>query len=397
MSGQPRHRCSLADLPEAQLQRIAELLDRNTVAVGLRLTCRYFAGLFSDYTTVQLDQPVPEGAFAEHFNMPGVMHSLSLRRRHKLMCTLAKAGDVANLRLLIVSPDGTGEAGLAGCTLADQVFEAAACAGQLPACRLLHELGCPGGLQAAQAAARMGHVEVFNWLRDAGYARLANERRLVVECAAFGGYTAIVEQVLGGKGLCDADPLFDAARSGHATAFRWLLARWEGQRLQECVSQLLRGVAYGCDLAFLQVRKACARDSSARLLFLVVVLNVATFGASVVLQEMAQRFPLSALGLHDKSAVATEAALSPTPDWRAKVEWLQAEGCRVRSGTNLEALISWLAAWPRRPNAADMTGAALVARLTWLKGLGFQRSHSTVEWLFHVGDEPEVSGYVISE
>jgi hypothetical protein len=101
----------------------------------------------------------------------------------------AKAGDVANLRLLAAGP-GIEEAGLAGCTLTAEVFEAPAAAGDLRMCQLLHEqLGCPGGVAAAQAAARAGHADMVVWLRNLGYAgRGWADDWKVTEAAAEGGH-----------------------------------------------------------------------------------------------------------------------------------------------------------------------------------------------------------------
>jgi hypothetical protein len=252
----------LADVPEAPVQRIAELLDRNTVAVGLRLTCRYFRGLFSEYTTVQLDQPVPAWAVAEHFSRPEVVQSLSLRRRRKLLCTVAKAGDVANLRVLASGPGGIGEVGLAGCTLTAEVFTSAAKAGQLQACKLLHELGCPGGVYIVQAAARAGHGEVVDWLVEAGY--VCNDKgdmNHVVNGAIEGGDIATIEQTLEYDGGFDSYHLFFAATGGHAAAVRWLLDRHIASPWGEDMPgrALLSSVAYGCDLPFLQVRTCLIR------------------------------------------------------------------------------------------------------------------------------------------
>ena len=102
---------------------------------------------------------------------------------------------------------------------------------------------------------------------------------------------------------------------------------------------------------------------------------------------MARRYAL--VDLEDNDCLLLgHAALSPTPDWRAKVEWLLAEGLQPSENYGLCTM------FPKSlpPDAADMTGAALVERLRWLKAQGFKLCSQVVWWLLRdCGDEPEVS------
>ncbi|KXZ42375.1 hypothetical protein GPECTOR_155g85 [Gonium pectorale] len=84
---------------------------------------------------------------------------------------------------------------------------------------------------------------------------------------------------------------------------------------------VVKGAAHGCDLATLQrIWRGWCHPTDAR-----------------------------------RSAILASAAGSPTPDWAAKVEWLEAQGCRPAEWVPREA-----AACPDAP-----------ARLAWLRGRGY--------------------------
>jgi hypothetical protein len=162
----------------------------------------------------------------------------------------AKSGVLANLRLLAVGPSGPHEVGAAGCGLTEQIFAAAAEAGQLQMCKQLRELGCAWQDDVLDAAARGGHTDVVLWLRQAG-------------CPS--GYALSPAAAAGDCKLCqrlvaEGFPWLQfaagsAAYGGHAELVRWFLAQREQdpQRRHVDCESLLAGVAYGQDLATLQV------------------------------------------------------------------------------------------------------------------------------------------------
>ena len=165
---------SLLDLPDELFLRIADWVDPNTRATGLRQSCQRARQLLAGCTRVDLAQPVHRtalnsSAFADFWERDGATRALSCRERVQVLCLLASHGCVAYLRCLAVGITGSLEdKGVLGMTLTAAVFNAAAAAGQLPACTLLRELGCPWGEEAVVAAASAGHGELLTWLLDAG-------------------------------------------------------------------------------------------------------------------------------------------------------------------------------------------------------------------------------------
>ncbi|PNH09463.1 hypothetical protein TSOC_003908 [Tetrabaena socialis] len=186
-----------------------------------------------------------------------------------------------------------------GMVLQDRVYDAAAAAGQLEVCRWLHLQGCPRGAGALLGAARGGHQAVCEWLLASG---CALDRRAAGE-AAGGGHVGLMQ------GLLRADPSPD-------------------------VPALARGVAEGCELHTLQRLHDTLLDS---------------VGAE--------------LALEDRGLVVAATAASPTPDWRAKVEWLAARGY-PRSDLACQAAA-------RRPDGA--------ARLGWLRQQGYGLTPAVAE------------------
>ncbi len=80
------------------------------------------------------------------------------------------------------------------------------------------------------------------------------------------------------------------------------------------------------------------------------------------------------------------AAFSPTPDWRDKVEWL------LGVGVDVHCDVAWSESDAGLPSGgSDMSGAALVTRLTWHKEHGLPFGEQEVLWVLRAGDEPEVS------
>ncbi|KXZ48659.1 hypothetical protein GPECTOR_26g562 [Gonium pectorale] len=277
-------------LPELA-EKIVGCLDSNEVP-SFRLVNKAAAAQFRAprHTTYRLSQPVPPHAFAAHWLAPGATRGLTLKNRRQLLCLTAASGVVANLKVAVQA---------AGCLPTVEVFEAAATAGQLDSCVWLWEHGCP--------------VEEPEF----------NEESDLLAAAAGGGHRHVCEWLLGLGLIWVQVGAHEAARGGHVDLTDWLLQ----QRPQLSVATDLSdgkegsvsGAAHGCDLPTLQ---RLWRDSG------------------------------------DPDGWATEGILraatgSPTPDWAAKVEWLEAQGCPQQGPW-------WAAACPDA-----------VARLAWLRTRGF--------------------------
>ncbi|PNH00955.1 hypothetical protein TSOC_013184 [Tetrabaena socialis] len=181
------------------------------------------------------------------------------------------------------------------------VFKSAAAAGHLHVCIWLHQHGCPCDLHVLPAAARGGHAELCEWL----LAHSAADRQRAAAGAAVGGHVGLVERLLGGDSP-------DA--------------------------QVLEGAAAGCDLPTLQ-----------RL-----------YGAYLRGRGVGA-LPMYRLRPSVARPIASAAAASPTPDWRAKVEWLEARGFPRTADACVSAA--------KRPDAPS--------RLAWLRGRGYPLGEGT--------------------
>ncbi|KXZ45384.1 hypothetical protein GPECTOR_55g290 [Gonium pectorale] len=255
-----------------------------------RLVNKAAAAQFSgpQRTTVRLSRPVPPNAFAAQWLAPGATRGMTLERRRQLLCLTAASGMVTNLEVAMQA---------AGCLPTYEVFQAAASAGKLEPCQWLWQQGCPTkknkfyqGSGILAAAAGGGHRHVCEWLLTLGL-------------------------TWGSGGAAEA------ARGGHVGLMEWL---WQVQPQLNTHEDVVRGAAYGCDLATLQ------------------------------------RFR--------------------TPDWAAKVEWLEAQGC---------------------PKLLEVADAAAVcpdaaSRLAWLRGRGYPLGTGTVEQAAKAGNLTAVQ-YLLSE
>ncbi|KXZ54109.1 hypothetical protein GPECTOR_5g211 [Gonium pectorale] len=281
-------------LPELT-EKIVSFLDPNEVP-SFRLVSKAAATQFrgATQTTIRLSRPVPPHAFAAHWLAPGATRGLTLERRRQLLRLTAASGVVANLGVALQA---------AGCLLTADVFEEAAATGQLDSCQWLLERGCP------LADEDIGGLGV-SWLLAA---------------AAGGGHRHVCEWLLGLGAAWKSCGAGEAARSGHVGLAEWLLQRLPQLDVRDGAEseklRLLEGVAHGCDLATLQrLWRGCGE-----------------------------------LGAGAKEETLAAAAGSPTPDWAAKVEWLEAQGCRPFDG------VAWRAA--ACPDAAE--------RLVWLRARGY--------------------------
>ncbi|PNH02875.1 Ankyrin repeat domain-containing protein, partial [Tetrabaena socialis] len=291
-------------LPPELLLRVLACLPPNERACTARRVCKATAAALSSpqHTTVRLSQPSPHGEFVRRWGRPGAMRSLTLVRRRLLLSLTAASGCLENLQWL---------AAHVGCSPTREVFEAAAAAGRLDACRWLQQQGCYmqwWALSGAEAAAGAGQRATVEWL---------------LACAQDSGHK---EDDL--NSVADSTSLAcSAARGGHVGTMDWLLQRRGLERDGDAAATVLVAAAEGCDLP--------------------------------TLQRLYHAYPQAAAGGWPArlGTVLTSAAGSPTPDWKAKVEWLEGLGAAARSSPEACAKAA------SRPDALD--------RLTWLRGRGY--------------------------
>ncbi|PNH06045.1 hypothetical protein TSOC_007656 [Tetrabaena socialis] len=266
-------------LPEL-VQLFSRSLSCNEVACVLRLVNKATAAQFCGplVRTVRLSLPAPHREFVRRWAGPDAMRSLTLHQRSQLPCLVARSGVVVNLETLLARDDLL--------RIHDkQVLCAAASAGQLEVCRWLQENGCCAsfcaccgrrsccGPNALVEAAKGGHQAVCNWI-------------LASSCSSCSSHFPVAAE---------------AARHGHVGLMDWLQATSPTE--QPCAVFLC--AATGCDLATLQ--------------------RLYTAYADRVRSELT--------GWFECSKLLAAAAASPTPDWRAKVEWLEA--CQKRPLTKV--------------------------------------------------------------
>ncbi|KXZ43229.1 hypothetical protein GPECTOR_97g767 [Gonium pectorale] len=214
----------------------------------------------------------------------------------------------------------------AGCLLTYAVFEAAASAGQLDSCRWLRNEECP--------------INEF-------YQHASG----LLAAAAAGGHQHVCEWLLSFNMRFESHWLNSAAgaaHGGHAGLMKWLL-----KRMPSCGrdGSVLVSAAHGCDLATLQ----------------------------------GLRLRWKRLQPKDKAAALVAAAGSPTPDWAAKVEWLEAQGC------------PWNAEVAKAAASCPAAAAAdAPARLAWLRGRGLKLTRDSVCGAAESGNLPALQ-YLLVE
>ncbi|KXZ51869.1 hypothetical protein GPECTOR_11g305 [Gonium pectorale] len=336
MNAEPR---VWSQLPPELAERIVSFMDRNEVATNFRLFNKAAAAQFRgpQYTTIRLSQPVPPHTFAAKWGalFGGSTRGLTLKRRQQLVCLVAASGVVPNLEV----------AQRASRTVQRyETFVAAAAAGQLESCKWLRIRNFPisaidldsSGLLGA--AARGGHQHVCAWLLRA-HPRIGPWASRGEAEAARGGHVRLMDWLLARRR--PVDPAEGSAyrrgrRDGALPAAP--VASLTGPEAAE----LITAAAHGCGLPTLQrLWTAYARhlrhdvDGQA----------AALAGLGVLAHQRG-----------DKEEVLAAAAGSPTPDWAAKMEWLEAQGCPRGRGAVAEA--------------AAGSGPDAAARLAWLLGRG---------------------------
>ncbi|KXZ56174.1 hypothetical protein GPECTOR_1g15 [Gonium pectorale] len=305
-----------AQLPPELENHIISFLEPNDVACGLRLVNQAAAELLRGpcHTIIRLSQPVPNASFARRWAGPEATRGLTLRRRRELLRLTASSGSLPNLQAAVHA---------ACCTLTPDVAAAAAAGGHLGVCQWLrqHDESSLGErldqLGALTAAAGGGHRQMCEWLLANGFPW----SWAAVEAAARCGHVGLAKRLLSHLPPTSRRPEGDC----------WLV--W---------------VAEGCDLPALKREWGAAAAS----LGTSIAATLTQPQSGVVPAPPATAAPLPPR--RAASALAA-AAGSPTPDWAAKVEWLESQGC-PRSALAARAAAT-------RPNALQ--------RLVWLRGRGY--------------------------
>ncbi|EFJ45856.1 hypothetical protein VOLCADRAFT_105749 [Volvox carteri f. nagariensis] len=301
----PKEGHSWDNLTADLVERVVSFLDPNEVVCTVKEINKAMASQFREKVAIRLSQPVPHHAFNRHWSRPEAVHNFVRDKRRDLLLLTARSGSLANLQVAVKA---------AGCKFSWEVLHAAAEGGNLEMCQWLQGeedfLFLYGS--AAVAAARSGHLEMARWLlqEECNFAERERAESEAFEAASYAGHQSVFEGLLKD---CLSDPspetcLAGAARGGHVGLTHWLLQQFEPELGQTSSfrepwkADIVTEAAYGFDLAALQHLHR----------------TLLTYGGD---------------GGNDASSLRTvytlvEALVGPTPDWRAKVEWLQAQGCR---------------------------------------------------------------------
>ncbi|EFJ46643.1 hypothetical protein VOLCADRAFT_92810 [Volvox carteri f. nagariensis] len=244
------------------IQSIATFLPPNEVAGTLRLVNKDTAKQLVEFKTLQLSRPSPRHAFSHRWGVPAAFRELDHISQVRLQCLTAASGSIENMEVVLMSSAGTFSPLAAGALLGT-----AAAAGQLEMCQWLRAHGCGWG-NALSKASKAGHLRVCQWMLASG-------------CP------------------CDAAAVYAAERGGHEDMSAWLLEQ-RGEVdlcLKVDLVKLAEAAAEGFSLAVLQRRHG-------------PIMQV-PFGSMLYWDE------------HTGARIIAAAACSPTPDWHAKVEWLE--------------------------------------------------------------------------
>ncbi|GLC49940.1 hypothetical protein PLESTB_000325200 [Pleodorina starrii] len=286
---------------------IAHHLPANEVASTLRLMDKTTSQQFAYHKTLRLSLPSPIHVFRERWGRPGAFRAMSRKQRLQLLCLTAASGSVANLEVALAN---------AGLALRRELLEAAAAAGQLDMCKMLRDRGCLWG-DSLGAAAKAGHRHVCEWMLASG-------------CPL------------------DRDVVRSAAQGGQEDLMQWLLTELQGRP---------NDGAFGLCRSLLM---AAAEYLSLEALQRLWQQLMAGHHGSKLQQQLEQ------LNQVDRGSILEAAAESTTPDWQAKVEWLEGLG------------------YPRTAWAGN--GDAAVARLQWLRGRGYPLQATVIHAAIPVGN-----------
>ncbi|GLI62253.1 hypothetical protein VaNZ11_004858 [Volvox africanus] len=291
------------------VQHISSFLPENIIAGTLRLVNSKTAKQFSGIRTISLSFPVPTKTFKDGWGKPECYSTYTRKQRLQILSLTAKSGVIANLEVALDN---------AGLVVTSELLKAAAAAGHLDVCILLRKRGSAWG-EALVAAARGGHRHICEWMLASG-------------CPF------------------KAPSIYEAARGSHLNLARWLLHHAIRRRQSVRRGELLAAAAEGLTLPHL-------RELHQRILS---SWEDWAFGLRRELVEQEKEKELAA------------AACSLTPDWQAKVEWLEQLGYvpSVCVGTEI--------ATRQHPEMAQ--------RLMWLHRRGYPLGHDTVLSAARQGD-----------
>ncbi|GLC38873.1 hypothetical protein PLESTM_000789300 [Pleodorina starrii] len=273
------------------IENVARFVPQNDVAASLRLVNKTSAALLQDCVHIKLSQLVRQDVFYEHWSVLGVMRAYTLQQRKQFVCLVVSSGSICNLEVAIT---------VAELSPGEDVFTAAAAAGHLDMCKWLVDRGFPKDLRYAfSRASNGGHVEVCGWLLG------QSEERSKLDLLERG--------------------CADAAHSGHVALIEWMLQRCHplmnardrarGLPSEWNVGWLLKSVAHGCTLPVLQRLYSKWEE----------LLPGEPWLGEWVLRDR-------------RDAILAAAAGSPTPDWRAKVEWLEQLGFTCTDAASCQAV-----------------------------------------------------------
>ncbi|KAG2453239.1 hypothetical protein HYH02_002562 [Chlamydomonas schloesseri] len=347
------------------VRKVASKLHANECAASLKLISSQTAAALRDFHTITLGQPrdnskpIPEEpwpgpAFVAHWGRPEPWRALTLPQRERLLCLAASSGHVPSLEAALVH---------SGCCLKPQVLTSAAAAGNLAGCERLLAEGCsfsPDAITAAAATAHLptlqllleaagnelrppalaaaaktacchGYLPVLTWLQQAyGYCYAATWN---AEAAASAGQVALLEHMLGAVAQYAEEELVGEGEGGEDEGAD------QGER--EPRWQLLVAVARGCPLAVLQQHYGrlwawrgmygrAGAPAEAAATPCDAAAGAATTAATTAADSAACSGPLvprEFAGEDDARdellvKLLTAVASSPTPCWRAKLDWL---------------------------------------------------------------------------
>ena len=323
-------------MTEGLIQHIARYLHPNDVAINFKLLNREAAACLKEYQVIRLSQPLtpapswagdeplqvavqswPSAAFVAHWGRPQPWRALSLQQRRRLLCLAANSGCAASLEVALAH---------CGCKLTSHIAVAAALGGSVSACEtLLIREGCDCMARLEDVAAEAGHLELLRWLRQARRDQLLSTPppQLLPERVPEELATAVA-----------------ACRGGHAHIFAWLLEEEEQAqglgRAPGAVAAEPLTLAHPKVVPFLA--GAAGAGGHVQLLdqLLPRLEPIPTGAACSMLETVAQGCPLEALqrvnrrvfgtGMHltasTKQSLAIAAAVSSTPDWEQKLDWV---------------------------------------------------------------------------
>lgn len=132
---------------------------------------------------------MPTCALLERWYRLGSCSGLTYKQRLQLLADAARCGDINALRRLSRST---------GCLLNEEVFRAAARAGQEGVCEWLMQQDCPvedDGAWVLAVAAEAGHTQLCEKLHDAGFSLVHNAGQLAARAGQAGVLDWLREQL----------------------------------------------------------------------------------------------------------------------------------------------------------------------------------------------------------